>query len=203
MTAPVLFVASHHGELPAPFTELAAAGDLVARMEWDVTQADIAAAAGVVTTMHLDMVGALRWRDAFAALLDRGGRIAISGHVTRPFVPGVEPEFVPTGPGRAALRLAVLAEHPVFDGIDRLAFQTRRGVAGFYGRGHNPMPPGGEALTGVGANLAPVDWVWNRDAGGSVFSHAGNDVWTSSDDDEATRRFATNLVRWCGEGRKS
>jgi hypothetical protein len=195
MTLPLL-IRSHHGDLSRPFAAMIAEGRLSARWEWAVEREHIASAAGILTTMHLDQIRALGWRDAFACLLDRGGRVLVNGHVAKPFIAGLEP-FIPLASrSRADLTIHLLADHPVFAGLDRLAWRTSRGVAGFYGRGHNPMPEGGIALTGIGPDRRPIDWVWHRPRGGSVFSHAGNDLWGMSDHAGLAAQVAVNAVAW-------
>lgn len=195
MTAPPLFVRSHHGAFKEPFAQMAANGLIDPIAEWDVTPARITAAGGVILTMHLDQIRAEGWAGAFDALLAGGGRIFLNGHMARPFLSGLAP-FVLSGRSRADLHQTVLAPHPVFDGIDRELFQRRRGVAGFYGRGHNPPPPGAVALTGIGRTQAPLDWVWHAPTGGAIFSHAGNDLWTNTEEDGANERLALNVLDW-------
>ncbi len=196
MNAPLpLLVLSHHGGVPAPFARFVREGRLAAEWEWDVTAARIAAARGVMLTLHLDQIRAMEWRDGFEAMLARGGRVLLNGHAERPFLPGVG-HFVLGGKQRQHLTLSVLGDHPLFEGVDRLTFETRRGVAGFYGRGHNAMPAGAQALTGVGPDAAPLDWVWRHDGGGAVLSHAGNDLWTGSEDMALIDRLLDNAVRW-------
>ncbi|MBL8834033.1 MAG: hypothetical protein JNL71_16705 [Rhodospirillales bacterium] len=192
-----IFVLSHYGGLPAAFEPFVRDGHLEGVWEWDLTKERIAAARGIVLTIHLDQLRATEWRDELGMMLARGGRILINGHVEQAFIAGVG-RFAAGGRGREHLRLSKLGEHPVFDGVDRLAFETRRGVAGFYGRGHNAMPDGAQALTGVGPDMAPLDWVWRRTDGGTVLSHAGNDLWTSCDETDVVDRLAANIVRWLG-----
>lgn len=193
---PILIWSHYRSGALSPFQAPIAAGRIREVLEWEMTKEDFEGAPAVLTTMHLDQIRALSWQRYFGALLARGGRIALSGHVMRPFIDGLSP-YIPAGKaGRDGLTLSVLAEHPIFDGIDRVACGVRRGVAGFYGRGHNPMPSGATALTGVGPAQAPIDWIWDRADGGSVFSHAGNDLWGVSEDEETTARQISNLVDW-------
>lgn len=190
-----LLVLSHHGGVPGPLERFVREGRLAAEWEWDLSAMRIAESCGVMLTLHLDQIRAMEWRDGFETMLARGGRVLLNGHAERPFLPGVG-HFIVCGKQRQHLTLSVLGDHPLFDRVDRLTFETRRGVAGFYGRGHNAMPPGAQALTGVGPDAAPLDWVWRRDDGGAVLSHAGNDLWTGSDDAALTARLLDNAVRW-------
>jgi hypothetical protein len=186
---------SHHGGLPAQFAPFAASGRLKGVWEWDLDAATIASASGLLLTMHLDQTRAMAWRDNLEAMLGRGGRILVNGHVARPFISGLTP-FVLCGRKREHFKLTVLGEHAVFDGVDRLALETRRGVAGFYGRGHNPPPDGARALTGIGPQAAPLDWVWHRTDGGTVLSHAGNDLWMNTEDAAQEELMIANALRW-------
>jgi hypothetical protein len=202
----VLLIVSHHAETgynPADpnsqrgnFAAAIEAGRVRPVWDWELTRDDFWSASGVITTQHLDQIAMLDWRAELLDLLARGGRIIFNGHVLRPLLPGLKP-FICCGAGRREdLALTPLADHPVFDGVDRHVFQTVKGVAGFYGRGHNPPPPDAVALTGIGATCAPVDWCWKLPEGGAVLCHAGNDWWQTADDKAAMLRFAGNLVAW-------
>lgn len=196
MTEPVILVRSHHGGTPATFAQHLAGDAVEAVWESDLSAGRLAAASGILTTVHLDQIAMEVFAPAITALLARRGRVFINGHVLRPFVTGLAP-FRPVGMGhRGAFALTPLAAHPVFAGIDRRTLEERRGVAGFYGRGHNPPPEGAIALTGLGPAGAPIDWVWPQPGGGAVFSHAGNDLWSLSDDAAVNARLADNIVAW-------
>jgi hypothetical protein len=191
-----LLIRSHYGEPQQRVRELIADGRVETRNEWEVEPRHIREASGVLTTMHLDQIRALEWCDAFDTLLDSGGRVGINGHVARPFIRGLK-SYVPIPrQSLADLRLEALAPHAIFSGIDRLEWRTSRGVAGFYGRGHNPMPEGGIALTGIGPEHRPIDWVWHRPGGGVVFSHAGNDLWGMSESEGKGATIIDNLIAW-------
>jgi hypothetical protein len=206
MNPPVLLIQSHQSEVgfdplsPAAergdFSAAAAGGLLRAIHDWDVTPAHIASARGIIVTMYLDQIRMMDLAAAWETFLDAGGRLVLNGHVMRPYIRGLA-SFVTSGSGRRIdFELTVLADHPVFTGIDRAQFQSVRGVAGFYGRGCNPLPAGASALTGVGPDKLPVDWHWRRPGGGEILAHAGNDWWGTSSDKPAMNRFAANLVAW-------
>lgn len=198
MTGSVIFLESHHGGLPAVFASHKAAGRLRSVAEHAFDEAEIATCTGVIISMHADQIALAQRADVLERMLARGGRILFNGHVRRPVLVGLAP-FEPSGHGTLAdLLLVAQVPHPIFAGIERGMFQYRRGVAGFYGRGHNPPLPGAITLTTVGTRAAPLDWVWHHPGGGAFFSHAGNDIWTTADDAHAMARLAANIVAWCG-----
>jgi hypothetical protein len=123
--------------------------------------------------------------------------------MVRPFIDGMQP-FVPLASQRRSdLALERLAPHPVFAGVAAEAHQTQKGVAGFYGRGHNPPLPGATLLTGIGPGRLPVDWEWLNACGGGLFVHSGNDIWGTADDADVDALIAERIVDWSLAGRSA
>ena len=172
----LLCIQSHYGKMSKLFKAAKTRPDAVIIRQSELTNAHLDAATGLITTMHLDQLGMMVFSGALEALLQRGGRWFFNGHMMRPLVFGLQTYEHVGETGKAALALTELADHAVFAGVDRAAFGDSKGVAGFYGRGSNPMPDGATALTGVGRKQAPLDWVWSTSGGGQLFSHAGNDL---------------------------
>lgn len=200
MSKHAVFIVSTDNAMPPLFDEMQSQG-LVHPVRQDrLTPEIIASASGLIATASVDQVDLLEKRDAIAKLLDMGGRMVINGHVMRPFVEELK-SFVPLlSPHRQSFVLTRLADHPVFEGIPADALETNRGVAGFYGRGHNPPPAGATVITGIGPDRLPVDWTWRRPAGGALFVHSGNDLWGVGDDPKIKRLVAERLVGWCRAG---
>lgn len=172
----VLLIHSHSGAPPAVYGRAVSEGRLLMVRERDLGPGHFDRARGLLTTTHLDQLGMMDHLPALTRFLAHGGRWFFNGHVMRPFIPGLR-NFVPLErPKRADLALTRLAEHPIFVGIDQKSLEENRGVAGFYGRGHNPLPPGGLAINGLGPRNMPIDWDWATPLGGRFFSHAGNDL---------------------------
>lgn len=141
-----------------------------------LTGDDLRGASGLITGMLLDQNAFLTLSPALEAFLDAGGRWVFNGHMLRPFVQGLQ-KFRPMDhPKRADFTLHQPRLHPVFAQIPLEKLETNKGVAGFYGRGENPMPEGAQALTLIAQGRMGVDWLWIRPQGGRIFSHAGNDL---------------------------
>ena len=196
----VLFINSHYGIDERLFQRHADQGRVRLVRERDLTPAHFAEATGLITTQHLDQVGLLQHAGSVDALLARGGRWIFNGHMLRVLVPGLGIYVPLKKPGRADFALTRLAAHPIFDGIDQRALEEDMGVAGFYGRGHNPMPQGATAINGVGPELMPVDWEWRLPGGGRMLSHAGSDFWNSGDDDALKQVLADRALAWVSGG---
>lgn len=196
----VLLIHSHFGPPPATYGEHIAAGRLSVIRERDLSADDLVGAGGLITTNHLDQIGFMHYAEAIRSFLARGGRWFFNGHILRPFVEGLG-NYVPLDrPKRADLVLTRLNSHPVFDGIDQSSLEENRGVAGFYGRGHNPLPEGGLAVNGIGPQMLPVDWEWSLPTGGRIFSHAGNDLGSMTG--ERGLVLADRIVEWAEAGAK-
>lgn len=169
----VIWLNSGYG--PPPEAVLARPGVRVLAQS-DLDAAALEGARGLVTGNLLDQNAMLRLRPVLEDFLDAGGRWLFNGHVMRPMIEGLTPYRPMAAPKRADFTQTRLAPHPIFAGVEIGKLETNRGVAGFYGRGANPMPAGGIAVTGLRGGTVPVDWLWVRPTGGRVFSHAGNDL---------------------------
>lgn len=135
-------------------------------------------------------------RARLARFLDAGKTIVFCGHVAYPFLDALVP-FVPLENYRLDdLRVRPLVPHPVFDGIDPEHLTFRRGVAGFYGRGHNPPAPAALVLNVLGARATPVDWQLDYAGGGALLVHAGNDLWGFGAEDQSAAKLPRQLVHW-------
>lgn len=195
-----LYVKSTY-ERPSGEIEAAARQGAVEIVEQaDLTAAHLAAHDGLVTGNQLDQDAMLRLKPDIAAFLDRGGRWLFNGHMLRPLVDGMAQYRPIEAPKRSDFDLASVNAHPIFAGIDLKQLETNKGVAGFYGRGCNPLPEGGVAINGLGPARVPVDWVWARPAGGRIFSHAGNDLGALGMEFGLAPELTRRILDWAGGG---
>lgn len=196
----LLLIHSHYGTPPDMFLHAQEQGLGRIRREIDLSGDDFAQASGLITTTHLDQLGFLRWSAEVEALLDRGGRWFFNGHILRPLIEGLRIYQPIPQAKRSDLVLRRLSPHPLFEGIDMASLEENKGVAGFYGRGHNPMPAGAVAVTGIGPQGLALDWDWARPRGGRMFSHAGNDVGSMRGVNPTHAVIAPRILDWTAGG---
>ncbi len=155
---------------------------------------------GVLVPAHIDQRALQKHQPLLQRHLDNGGRLVLNGHMVHLCLAWLKP-FVPLPErNQVGLQITRLADHPVFDGVDPRDLTYRRGVAGFYGRGHNPMPDGARPIHGIGPEQHPLDWELPLHSGGRVLMHSGNDLWMYAADATSARRIAPQLVNWLKEG---
>ena len=152
--------------------------------------------AGLIVTMHADQ----RWFASLAHLVEpylaADGAIAFNGHIAYPFLPELR-SFVPMESTHFSnLAVKQVRPHPVFANLDPALMNCRRGVVGFWGRGHNPTPEGAVVLQTLGQGTIPVDWILHRPGGGRLLVHSGNDLWTNFQSNGDNLRIARQLVAW-------
>tara|TARA_B100000674_G_scaffold386753_1_gene330257 strand:- start:3539 stop:4198 length:660 start_codon:yes stop_codon:yes gene_type:complete len=168
--------------------------------QYELPDVDLTRYAALAISIHADLRFLLANKDVLARYLDCGGVVLWSGPMAYPVIDGVG-EFIPR-PKRnlAGLRITRLADHPLFDGVTDEDLTFRRGVAGFWGRGHNPAPDGAVLLNGMDEDpmQAPIDWIWHRPEGGIIICHAGNDFLTFAQAGVGTTadRLAPNFAKW-------
>jgi hypothetical protein len=192
----LLLIHSHYGEPPGLFQLAVEQGVGTIVRERDLTDAHFDAASGLITTTHIDQLGFPAWSGAVQAMLSRGGRWFFNGHILRELIPGLRIYVPIVRAKRADLVLTRLRAHPIFEGIEQSSFEENKGVAGFYGRGHNPLPEGAVAINGVSAQNLPIDWEWSLPGGGRMFVHAGNDIGGMGGPNKTHEVVAPRILSW-------
>lgn len=147
---------------------------------------DLSGYAGLVAGPSTDQEFLAAHRDVIARYLDGGGVVVFGGHLHRDWLPGAAP-FVPLATRTlAGYRVAAVADHPLFAGLTADDLTFRRGVAGFFARGHHPPPPGAQVLTRL-AGGQPATYLDRVSTAGTILVHATADL---------AGHVGTRLVDW-------
>jgi hypothetical protein len=156
---------------------------------------DLSRYALLVVPATVDQEHLARHRGVIRAYLDGGGVLLFGGQLHRDWLPGGS-TFVPLPrPSLAAYRVAWLADHPIFAGIEPDDLTFRRGVAGFFARGHHPLPPGAEVLVRLGGG-EPATYIDRTSTRGTIVVHANGDLLGYDGSDNTASRLSGQLIDW-------
>jgi hypothetical protein len=163
---------------------------------YQLPDVDLSLVRGLLVGPQVDQIYLRRQQSLLDAFIAGGGRLVVCGQVVVPFAVGLT-RFVPLSyRGVGDLTVYRLAEHPVWQGVDPDDLTFRRGVAGFYGRGHHPGPPADAMVVhGLGPDALPLDVVYPHGAG-QVLLHGGNALWGYAEDDTTAARMTPQLLNW-------
>jgi hypothetical protein len=129
----------------------------------------------LIVTSTVDQEHLARHRGVIREFLDSGGVVIFGGHLYRDWLPGASP-FVPLAErSLATYQVVEVADHVIFHGLrpDELTF--RRGVAGFFARGHHPVPDGAQVLTRL-AGGEPATYLDRVSTAGTILVQASSDL---------------------------
>ncbi|SFM21862.1 hypothetical protein SAMN03159341_12110 [Paenibacillus sp. 1_12] len=113
-------------------------------------------------------------KERIQAFLDQGNILFFSGHLFRYWIPGAS-LFVPkTIHSYRDYRVTVL-DHPIFEGVLSDDITYNKGVAGFFSRGHHPIPDGAEVLLRL-AGDEPITYIDRLSSRGTIVVHAGRNL---------------------------
>lgn len=190
-----------YAQFPAPalLTQPGLAAEVRDIDIYDLSDTDLATFDAVLIGTGADQRVLAEQRARLQAFLESGRTIVYCGHVAYPFLDGLT-EFVPLGRYRLEdLMVVQVCAHSLFDGIDPRDLTFRKGVAGFYGRGHNPPPADAVVLNALGAARVPVDWMRTYERDGVLLVHAGNDLWGYTPEDGRAAELPGRLVQWVAQ----
>lgn len=139
-----------------------------------------------------------RHRGLIKTFLSEGRVVVFSGHLFRYWLPGAGlfvPKQIATFRDYA---VRVVKPHPIFEGVLEEDITFRKGIAGFFARGHHPPPRGAEVLLAL-ADGEPVTYLDRSSSGGTILLHSGNDLWGYAGDESTAGRIAPQLLAWIRE----
>jgi hypothetical protein len=196
MTAPIVVPTTLEPAGPPALRPFAEQGLVAFVDQYDLAAVDWSERRALIVTMHADQRLLQRLSAEWERLLDRGGVILFNGHIAHPFLPTLSKFVKIVKPRLDQFAVVKLCDHPVYQGLPTALMNKRRGVAGFWGRGHNPPPDGAQILQALDHGHAPIDWIWRRKQGGTVFMHGGNDLWSNFEDAALNAQIARQAIGW-------
>lgn len=161
---------------------------------YDLPSTDLTPHVGLVVTAMADQEFLSAHRRTVVRFLADGKVVIFCGHLLRPWLPGCAP-FVPA-PIASFRDYAVRLTEPrtIFAGVDPDDLTYRRGVAGFFARGHHPQPAGAEVLATLAGGQSTT-WIDRTSTPGTVFVHAG-DLFSFADSGSTATRVVPQLLDW-------
>lgn len=162
---------------------------------YDLPAADLSGYAGLLAGGMIDQEFLHAQRHVIRSFLDAGRVVVWSGHLFRPWLPGCG-TFVPKEiRSHHDYEVVVAAPHPVFEGVDPSDLTWRRGVAGFFARGHHPPPPGAHVALAL-AGGEPVVYVDTDTTPGGIVAHAGTGLVGWGEPGTSAARITPQLFAW-------
>jgi hypothetical protein len=165
---------------------------------YDLPSLDLSAYRGLIVSSACDQELLLKHQDRIRAFLDDRKVLTFSGHLFRPWLPGAGMFQPKTISSYLDYTVRLVKEHPVFAGVREDDLTFRKGVAGFFARGHHEPPPGAEILARLvdAERGEPIVYIDHVSTPGVILVHAGNDLLASTDRDSTAGRIAPQLIRW-------
>lgn len=143
---------------------------------------------------YVDQELMFQYKDKVAAFLDAGNVLFFAGHLFKQWIPGAN-LFVPK-PIASHLDYEVkLIGHPVFAGVKSEDITYSKGVAGFFCRGHHPLPKGAEVMLELAGNI-PITYTDRVSSKGAIIVHAGRNLLSKGRADNSSSKIKPQLMVW-------
>lgn len=162
--------------------------------QYDLPGLDLAPYRAMLVMAMADQEFLWARREVIARFLASGKVVIFCGHLLRQWLPGCAP-FVPA-PVTSFRDYEIRLTEPRtnFAGVEEDDLTFRRGVAGFFARGHHPPPAGAEVLATL-AGGQPTTWIDRTTTAGTVFTHAG-DLIGFADNGTTADLLVPQLIDW-------
>jgi|GEM_PF-4334920 len=155
----------------------------------------------IIIPMQSDEIMLSRKREWLQGAWEQGASILANDIVALPYMPFLRPfEPIPL-PGLGDYSVERHSPHPAFDRLPFDRFHLLEGMAGVYGVGHNPPPPGAKVVNTIGRGAYAIDWYIENEAGGIFFCHGGPDISAFHSGPHDTPNLTHDLINWLVEPR--
>lgn len=133
-------------------------------------------------------------REKVMSFLDRGNILFFAGHLFRRWIPGAS-LFVPKTINHHLDYTVTVLDHPIFAGVESEDITYNKGVAGFFCRGHHPLPEGAEVLLRL-AGGEPITYADRQSTKGTILLHSGRNLFQYRHRANTSGRIAEQLKQW-------
>ena len=165
---------------------------------YELPNLDLSRLSGLLFPGSVDQEWLYQQRKLVKDFLDTGKVVVFSGHLFRLWLPGVRP-FVPKEiHSFRDYEVRIAKSHPIFAGVRPEDLTYRRGIAGFFARGHHPPPPEAEVLLRL-AGGEPITYLDRSSSEGTILVHSGNDLWGYAKETNTAGRMVAQLLDWIRE----
>lgn len=139
-----------------------------------------------------------RQREQIRRFLDVGNILVFGGNLFRHWIPGAS-LFVPkTIRHFRDYSVRIHHPHPIFEGVDEDDLTYNKGVAGFFARGHHPVPPHAEILLTF-VSGEPITYIDRTSTRGTILVHSGSNLLSYSARTNSAGRIGVQLRKWLYE----
>lgn len=165
--------------------------------QYDLEDVDLLKYKAILISMHIDQYLLELMKDRLEKFLSEGRKILFNGHIVKEFLNNLK-TFIPMNhPSLDDFKVKQINPHPLFDGFKIEKLNLRKGVAGFFGRGGNPVPQGAKIILSFKNGEVPCDWEYTTPNGGILYVHSGNDLWMCFEEQSSgVDEMFANIVEW-------
>lgn len=162
---------------------------------YDLSNFDLSTYVCMVINGLVDQEYLLKEKQKIADFLNQGKVLIFSGNLFLPWLPGGS-TFVPKEiHSFQDYTVTVHQPHPIFDGVTSEDMTFNKGVAGFFARGHHPLPDLAEVLLTLPGN-EPITYLDRHSTKGTILVHSGNDLFGYGSPEKTSGRIAPQLLQW-------
>lgn len=162
---------------------------------YDLEQTDMSQFLGLVIPGTIDQEFLYLKRHIIEEFLDCKKIVVFNGHLFRKWLPNAS-NFIPKKINTFKdYYIRIVKDHPIFEGVSENDLIFRKGVAGFFARGHHSPPEGSEIIITFNTG-EPVTYIDKVSTMGTIMVHSGNDLLGYAIEDNSSRRIARQLINW-------
>ncbi|MBD8006472.1 phosphate starvation-inducible protein PhoH [Bacillus norwichensis] len=162
---------------------------------YDLKDIDLSPYKSVAIDSFVDQRYLMEHRNIIEQFLNQRKIVIFSGNLYLSWLPGVSNFVARKVQTHRDYEVENKLQHPIFSGVEPDHMTYKRGVSGFFARGHHPVPDGAEVILTLRGDI-PITYIDRVSTKGTILVHAGNDLFKYNDPDCTTGRIKPQLMEW-------
>lgn len=163
--------------------------------QYDLAQTKLDDYHCLAISRYVDQEFLMTQKEKIKEFLNQKKIVTFCGHIFCDWLPGTS-HFIPKEiTNFLDYTVSIAKPHPIFEGVlpDDMTFS--KGVAGFFAKGHHPVPEGAEVLLTL-PDQEPITYIDRHSTKGTIFVHGGKDLFINKNQNNSTNRISDQLIQW-------
>ena len=164
--------------------------------QYELATTDLTPYNVLVVTDFIDQEFLYEQKHIIEQFLNDGKIVIACTHIFRNWLPGVNLFMPKKITKHTDYQMKIVKEDSIFRGVEMSELAYRKGVSGFYARGHHPLTNKEAEVLLAFLDGTPITFIDRTTTKGTILAHSARDLLSYSSGENSTQLIAKQTLEW-------